>query len=596
MIPKALELSKSLEEQDFTPGSADIVTTFYALHTTPNISQSLAVIHDMLSPGGCFLAIELDGNAWEQNDSPEKQTGALWHDFLFGCFAEWHGATDSRVHCTMTSLQWESALARAGFCNIQFTMDSKNSLGFTFSAQKSSQNPPSLTLATRTDASFFTFVYGEEVRLQEHLYCLDLNKRITLWLLASEGRDGDVASGLTPTLAREFSHWNVCTAVFPDTIPEESDRIRCVLQHWDHIVEEQIVHFNEDGKALVAKVAPLAPPPTETAVFDPNGPWISDGSTIKQAVKSPLNDGEVNIDVLAWSKEHNSWRGFVGSVVESRATEVVVGNHYVGIKSASSVSNNVNCEVNSLARVAKLDASLAEDALPMVIVASSLGPGRIADFGNAISSLRILFPTVSEESLLFARFFKSPAFNAQVTLGAPSEADRFTLIVVDSSTANTHPELESWLVPKLGNLFVWDSFLQHESENKPWNIGYFLSSALKFRDSRRSSEAELIRPLALVKVLPTAVPQLPLFSAEKAYIILGGASDLGVQMSLWMYRVSDASNMSYIFVDNGWITRKVLGTSSSALVEDPHSSLKLLPPLPTKSCVIWKADRTFGCA
>lgn len=538
IIPKAYDLSKPLDEQGFTPGSVDIVTAFHVLHATPDISSTLTSLYELLAPGGCLLVIELDGDAWGEVASLEKGAGSLWCDFVFGCFAEWYGSTDGRDHCTMSPKQWNSALESANFSNIQFAVDPVVGSGVIFSAQKPRRIP--LTAPSyRPGASFFTFKYGEETRLQQWLYELDVNMPLTVWLLCSEGIDGDVAAGMTPTLAKEFSHWTIHAAVFSSATYEESGRIQAVLRNWDCCVDEQVLHFDKAGEVSVAKVVPLRTPTAVPAVLDSNGAWFSDGFTVKQCAIQPLEDDEVTIDILAWSQQQcGSWRGFVGSVIESRIAGIVTGNHFLGIANGTRISNRINCNVDMLARIDELDASLAEDALSMVVAASALGPARLASPRHRTFPLHVFFSEQTKFNRLTARLFSHPSIGAQVTFETPPADVQLSLIIMDSAAASAHSELESWLIPETGELFIWDEFLDQESKKHPWNLGYALNAALKLRGSPDSTNYDLVYSLEVVKTFHVAIPELPLFDGDKSYIIIGGASDIGVHMSLWMYQVS----------------------------------------------------------
>lgn len=533
VTPKTYDLGKPFEEQGFTSGSMDIVTAFYVLHATPDIAATLSSIYRLLTPGGCLLVIELDGDLWDKDTSPKRRAGTLWCDFVFGCFSEWHGATDGRNHCVMSPKQWQSALKTAGFCNIQLAVDPNGGLGFTFSAQKPHQIP--LEPVKHADSSFFTFKYGEESRLQKHLSQLDVNRPLTVWLLASEGMDGDAAAGMTPTLARELSHWTICTAKFPKSLHKESDRIRAIMQHWEYIVNEQIVYFDYNKNAFVSKLIPLAPPPIERLPFDPNGPWVSDGIMIKQNIVSSLKDGEVLVLIHALSREHSLWRGFVGRITESCDSDMGVGVLVVGITKSAQISNYITCETNMLAEIDELDAFLAEDALSMVIGVLALGPTRLECSKSGISPMHVMFPEPTEINQSIAHFLEYLTWGFQVSFGFPSNDEQFTLIITESSIAEAQSDLKAWLVPKTGNLFVWDAFLHHASEVDPLSIGRALATALKLPTAPHSAKAA--PPFDLVKTLPVTVPEPPLFRSGKAYIILGGASDFGLHMALWMYAV-----------------------------------------------------------
>lgn len=469
---------------------------------------------------------------------------------------------------------------------MQLAVDTTSGVAFTFYAQKSSQLPLIAAPSDDLKASFFTFKYGEESRLQQHLYELDTSYPLTVWLLASEGMEGDAAAGIVPTLAREFPYWKICTAIFPSTLSEETDRIQAVSRLSDYLVDDQIVRFESNGHASVAKIVPLLPLPSKPTAFDPNGLWVSDGTAIKQKTSQKPENHELTIEVVAWSEAHSSWRGFIGTVTESRAAGIIAGQYFVGVTESIQLSNRINCQAGMLAPIDELDVFLAEYALAMVISASALGTTRLEESDTDIPNLRVLFPEVTKINKLTGELLKSPTLSTHVSFELPSEGEKFSLIVTDSSTATTHPELLSWLDRESGEIFVWDTILRQKSRKDPWSIRRALKAGLKLRDSTvKSSHAVIqplelvktlplfvwntvlhwmgkmdprgigragvklhdytvnsnnavIRPQELVKALPMSVPELSLFSADKFYIILGGASDLGAHMSMWLYQVS----------------------------------------------------------
>lgn len=194
--------------------------------------------------------------------------------------------------------------------------------------------------------------------------------------------------------------------------------------------------------------------------------------------------------------------------------------------------------MDMVAQIDELDVSLAEGALSLVIAALALGPARLTGSGRGMSSCRIWFPVPTDFDNFTAAFFTRDTLNAQASVFPPSDDKKLALIVVDSATAHARSELESWLIPDTGKLFVWDNVMELYKKTEPWTIAYALNAALKLRNSTHPSKLEIIRSLDLVKSLPVAAPELPLFQSGKAYIILGGVSDLGVHMSLWMYKVS----------------------------------------------------------
>lgn len=538
-IPKTYDLSNPVEEQGFTPGSFDIVTAFHVLHATPDISETLASLRSLLAPGGCLLIIELDGNSWNE------KAGTIWHDFVFGCFAEWYGFSDGREHCIMSPQQWESSLHDAGFTNTQSAVDLEGSLAFTYTAQKLSEVPLD-SVKERPDSSFFTYKYGQENRLRQHLAQLEINQPLSIWLLASEGPDGHAGAGMIATLARELSQWNLHLAVFPTNFSNESERIHAISRHWDYLTGDQIVHFDTKGNPSVAKVVPSLPPPAQSTSFDPAASWSSDGVTIMQSFVEDLGENQVTVKILAWSREHCSWRGFVGTVTSSRFDGLSDGNHVLGI-TAAQLSNHILCDAESLAQIseASFRSSLAEDVLPMLIGVSALGATRVANAARSIRRTRIFVPESTKFNQMLVTLFSQPQLNTEVTSENPSSEDRFGLIVLNSSSAAANPHFDSWLQPRTGKTFIWDSWLQEQHEQAPWNIGYALSTALERGLTTFPSDTEVVRPVDLLKTLAVK-SGLSIFRSNKAYIVLGGASDLGVFMALWMYKVSTVLETSRV--------------------------------------------------
>lgn len=453
--------------------------------------------------------------------------------------------------------QWESALVAAGFINIQTSVDPNGGLLFLFSAQA----PFALTeepLPQSPSTSFFTYKYGNETQLQIDLSHLDANKAHTVWLLADTGEDSDAAAGMVPTLAKEFSFWNIHVGEFPPDVTEETERIHIILKHWDYLLQEQLVRFDTSGTPSVAKVVPSLPPLVRTKEFDPSGTWTTDGLTLIQTILEPLRKLQVVVEVLAWSNQHSSWRGFVGTVTESRFAKLAVGCRIVGVTSAAQISNHIICEGGCLAQVPEADFSthLANDAVAMMIVSAAIGSARVADTARGSLDWRVLVLDSTELGGTLVKFLEHSSLGVAVQHGMPSEDNeqRFNLIIQDSTAAQAESLGESWLVRGIGKVFVWDDWLQAQAETDPWNIGYSLSAALNLRQSEwlSASESQVIIPLEISKKMrPTVVPEPRLFSGDKSYIILGGASELGLHMSLWMHKVRFAIRLHSIFINSG---------------------------------------------
>ena len=55
----------------------------------------------------------------------------------------------------------------------------------------------------------FSFLQGLEMRLQDQLMALDMAEALSIWIVATNGLDGDVVWGLCRTLAKELPAWKI---------------------------------------------------------------------------------------------------------------------------------------------------------------------------------------------------------------------------------------------------------------------------------------------------------------------------------------------------------------------------------------------------
>ncbi|KIJ38997.1 hypothetical protein M422DRAFT_258149, partial [Sphaerobolus stellatus SS14] len=227
----AYDLTKGLEEQGIHVASFDIVTALHVLHATADMVQTMDALAELLVPGGYVLTVDFDGTAW-QLGAP----GTVWYDFVFGGFQEWFDFGEDRTdHCTVPLSQWRQLLNGSGFNCITFSTshpDEDHSL--VFLAQKAGDKnglslPPNTGLISSDSSSgenticsspgsvtkqvslsstimveefvyipdpVFTFVRGQEMRLKDELARLDAAEEASVWIIATDGPDGDAARGL----------------------------------------------------------------------------------------------------------------------------------------------------------------------------------------------------------------------------------------------------------------------------------------------------------------------------------------------------------------------------------------------------------------
>lgn len=517
----AYDISQPPEEQGLHPGSFDIITAFYVVHAAPDLTSTLKSLRRLLVPGGCLLVCELDASAWKQTP------GSLWHDMVFGSFAEWFGSTDGRGHCALTPASWVSTLEDTGFIDVQTICDpSLTNLGFTFFAQNP-YNPPTITSTPSTTKShFFSYSWGGEAKLREVLSNLDANASTTLWLLAVDGIDGDAGTGIVYTLLKEFEGWNVHLGIFPECYATKT-QIDTIVRYEGLLEHDTVVYFSPEGLPMVPKAVPC-PSPVNTTSLDPSSPWVSDNTTIKPTPKVCICDDEVVVEPSAWSQESPSLRGLVGKVIESRYENLPIGSSVAGITGTNELTNRFVSEGRYLVR---LPAEFSNPDLAGDFV-SILAAGLLLERRHARTTkkLRVLIPK-PEAITLVPRMLEQSNLFGDVEVGTPSQDDRFDLIVLDFATNFEHPELSSWLTDS-GRVLIWDTKL-HDTDR----LDQLFTAGLLYYPPNTHTHAKVITPEVLLSTSTPISTELPPFKPDKAYILLGGASDLGVAMALWMYQV-----------------------------------------------------------
>jgi SAM-dependent methyltransferase len=515
---KVYDMTEEPEKQGFALGTFDIITAFNALHVT-DVPFTLSSLQRLLVPGGSLLVAELDGSS-HKNEKP----GSIWMDTVFGSLPGWFNSL-------FTPDQWKSSLSSTGYVDIQTSTDLGNGLELVFAAQSPSFTPVAAPIRPK-NTMFVPFKYGQEIAAQESLAKLDINENLSVWLLAEAGIDGDAAVGLTRCLIIEMNTWKVHLAIFEGTT-KESEQVDAILRYRQFVEEENIVRFGKNGEPYLPKLAPTSPPPSAVK-FDPTGTWLLEGSEIIQSSLSPLAGFQVSVEVFSWSEAVGSFRGFTGAVVESKDSHFYAGQVVIGISDLP-LSNKVVSHAGLLALAPGNNEKLAGDALAILIGTLVLGPTRTTRSSRS-PPLRILATDTQTLGKALANFFSTIPSVAHFWLGQaslkPSE-EAFDIVISDSATLVTKPEI----APTAKKLFVWDTIVREMVNTDPYSVGYALEVGLQLGSPYSESAVIYPRDLIREKVGSLVSTQVPLFSANKAYILIGGMSDVGIHVSTWMYKV-----------------------------------------------------------
>ena len=567
--PKAYDLCRSPEEQGLSPCSFDILVGLHVIHAAPEVESVLESLHRVLIPGGALIVVELDGGDWKHTP------GSLWTDMVFGGFSEWFGYTDGRDHPSIPPDGWERLAESVGFVDFQHSTEIGGGWEFLFTAQKSPAEETSFGVTT-PDHHFLTYTFGKEIELQEQIKNFSVDKKISLWVLATDGVDGDAAQGLVKSLSREYADWGIHLGIF-DRETDESSRVDWILTYRDCLAYDTIVHFRNDGMARVPRAIPSVPP-CPSNKFDPgDSDWRSTSFGLVQSHLPPLRDQQILVNIRYWSESVSSYRGFSGTIVQTKCSAFKPGQRVVGIARHQEVSNRLVCSAGSVMVLGADDEAgvFTEYATASAIATLVLGPTRTTDGTPDKPPLKVLLADEGAVSNKLERFCSTIPSLVQTKTSVVDDDERFDLILTSSEELARRPEIELWHGP----ILVWDEVLDQMTSRDSWVLGHLVKTSLRLaRVNSSISESPLISPRTLSRFMipaPVDRKKSPLFNSSKAYLLIGGLSDLGVHFALWMYQVS------------GFLVpqaAKPYFKPFSAWCEEDHFDLPPWPQVPPHRC------------
>jgi Methyltransferase domain len=529
---KTFDLTKHPSSQGFSSGCFDIIVGCLVLHATPDISTTLSHIRQLLVGGGSLAVIELNKNTW-QNLMPS----CIFHDFVFGSFPEWFVFNDGRDHCSLLPEEWAASLQGTGYEGIQTSV--YDGMEFIFTARKAPFDGLSSPRLGFASPVFLTYKYGQEMELQREISRLDVNQHLFLWLLASDGVDGAASMGMAQSLLKEFTTWEIHAAIFEGT-QDETERINLVLQYQEYLSDDTTIRFTKDGLPHAFKIVPAPPPVSKHSTWTDQ----SLGDVIPL-----LQEKQVAVDISFCSGTFSSWKGFVGHIRQTKVDGFSVGDLVLGVVADAPESNLVVCHAGQLALIPSemKTAGIAEYAIPMVIAAITLGPSCSSRSGPQSPPVEIFLAAGDELSHISHSFLKLLHPLAHAEIDEPSSDTEFDWVVVDSSTALQRPEVAFWR----GKMLIWDTVMRDMCQARPWSLGDSLKTILPLISPVQSTPRWHIThpkdqdPSSSRSKVSNPLENM-LFNWNKSYVLIGGASDLGVHIALWMYEVSGTP---YMFVN-----------------------------------------------
>ncbi|CAK5282480.1 unnamed protein product [Mycena citricolor] len=505
MVPRAYDLRRDPSSQGFAPQSFDIILALHVLHAVPDTKSCLASLKTLLIPGGYLFVVELDGRKWG------SKPGSAWFDCVFGSFPEWFGFEDGREHCTMPPGAWMHQLSSLGFVNGRVCQqEAGEGHNFLFSAQKENSGGDVMANGYPPVADsrrIFRYSVGGEMTLQRAIEALDqFEAGLDVYVISLEGRNADSALGFCASLSREFPRWSIRLAIFASD-DQIADASHLISQHIGVYTRgESVVYWPKDGR--IPRVSRLA------------------------LASAPDSSREAET-------EHMHLRGEDDLLVESFLTESVGSGLYI-IAGRVAMSQSARFPAGSLilalteknpGRLAHLPVCSAVPIhhLPAIEAVQTLLDATVLSLieqNIERSTNKVIYVALSTKRGA-SRISRSLACLTECRLLDPSdERHSVRLLLTDSDTLVAHPNICQW-VPRSGRLVVVDTLLRQSLRDDSSSV---LAHALQAAwDTVGSGSDPMTLPVSTLSLTP-------LFSNNKAYIILGGIGGLGVDLAVWMYQ------------------------------------------------------------
>jgi SAM-dependent methyltransferase len=547
----SFDLSKPPEPQGFKPASFDVITGFHVLHVVEELTPSLAVLNDLLVPGGSLLIGDLNGDSWTS-----RAPGSLWFDFVFGSFAEWFGFTDNRSHCTISTQQWRQRLHTAGFGQVYTAEFAADPLLFTLDAQKFDRlildrsNPEH-----NWERLIFHYRQGDEGQLRDKVSVIDTSNSLSLWLFTGLGFDGNAGMGFFRSLGREYPLWDIHFVSFdgPWSEREQSEfvhRLSCIPGL------DPLLRVDEQGAISVPRVVPSAAPNRQYP-FQPSLPWTLSESELTQTSLIPQNADLVTVKVIAMSRREANLRTFVGRVLSTvRSTNLTANDLVLGLISSRPVSNIVTVNHASLALLPEaaeeMATRIAGAALGILIGClacglSSLRSSRRRQGGKVLlcHGSEIVAPCLRWCLRLWGMEVVEAKSESLVELGELAASSKLVLSGSDDQIEN---QAFSQAVARKCRTYMWNCArggVEATLNQDPLVVGEALDAAVELFTGRwphndvgfRLSDISIPGPGTIV------ASSTSLFDSNKAYILVGGLGGLGIRIAVWMYQVRAATSM-----------------------------------------------------
>ena len=430
--------------------------------------------------------------------------------------------------CDETPTTYQKLFLGAGF---SFTSGISNSTRAIVIDAQAPSLPKSLPVCPIQEGTplVISFCAGREMDVQQRLRDIDDTFDQPIWLTCSEGPSADSLQGFARTLSKEFPQWNLRWVSF-DSCYSQEDRAYIMRNLLPKTGIEREFVVKKDLNILVPRIMPSsAPSESATASFQAT-PVLKQREVLVEVSQSSLSD------IGLWTVTGTVRR------VHSPSDSVLLGRTITAV-TTSPPTRLYPIHIAHTARLpSHLNATTFVPILPaLLILGLSIGVDALNDSSRL--HYRIIV-THSKEGTgrIIADFLRLAGFNVRALSSGytPKELEALRISPDDlifTSAGETDQLLGSY-IPKCTRVVNWTSkeLTEIRVRTDPWLVSDILKAVTIHPDISLVSGWPVFKDSHL-QPSSTATPRL--FSAEKVYLLIGGAGSLGPYVALWMYQASE---------------------------------------------------------
>lgn len=501
------------------------------------MEASLGFLNGLLVPGGFLIVLEADGNP--------QTPGGKWIDHVFSPRGRWPGLRGGKRYHRKSLLDWDTLLTRTNFHIMNGDKNDPNSLFLVLCAQK-----PSLPLISSSSADapnteqpiIFSFELARALDLQQII--LDVmsssGRSATIWIEATSGTlDGGVATGFARSLMRELVAIEIRLVLFDPVWTAES-RIGAIRELSRLTSLESEIALDGSGVVLVPRLRSYAPRIPDTLDSGKYWTMTQPGTVVQSAPPSPGPD-QVLVKISSLSHEEGGLQALVGTVARSRSSEWQVGARIVAVV-PSTRSNFVLVHEGQLSNIPEMVDDHRAINLALALVFVALGLRLDSRPLKSLKQIQVVVLHTGEFASSITRVLEH--LGVKPVLIAP----RLPLVLPRLSPGDIVlcglPAESARTMPRVNGVFIFNwNDADHGAlaavRQNPWLVSTTIDVHLAPAVSAIGDmNCDSLTPEQLLPQIFEVSQSLSL-ADDKFYLIIGGIGALGLQMAIWMYRVSN---------------------------------------------------------